>query len=207
MKVGIVNYGMGNLGSVRRAFEDLGASVFVATHPSALHDADRIVLPGVGAFSHGMAKLQAGGWCAVLRELVSDRQRPLLGICLGMQMLASRGDEGGDHPGLSLIEGQVRHLDTLGCQMRVPHVGWNDISFAASEPLFAHVPQGSDFYFVHSFAFVADDPSDVVARTDYGVPVVAAVRRRHVFGTQFHPEKSSKAGRQLLRNFLDYVPC
>ena len=207
MKVGIVNYGMGNLGSVRRAFEDLGASVFVATHPSTLHDADRIVLPGVGAFSHGMAKLLSGGWGPVLRELVDDHQRPLLGICLGMQMLASRGDEGGDRPGLALIAGRVQHLEALGCKLRVPHVGWNDISFAASESLFTHVPKGSDFYFVHSFAFVADEPGDVIAHTAYGVPVVAAVRRRNVFGTQFHPEKSSKAGRQLLRNFLDYAPC
>lgn len=207
MKVGIINYGMGNLGSVRRAFQDLGASVFVAKHPSVLHDADRIVLPGVGAFSQGMAKLQAAGWCPVLRELVNEHHRPLLGICLGMQMLAGRGDEGGDRPGLAFIAGQVRHLEALGCSLRVPHVGWNDVSFAAGEPLFAHVPQGSDFYFVHSFAFVADRPGDVIAHTGYGVPVAAAVRSRHVFGTQFHPEKSSKAGRQLLRNFLDYVPC
>lgn len=207
MKVGIVNYGMGNLGSVRRAFEDLGPQVFVATHPAALYEADRIVLPGVGAFSQGMDRLQAGGWCEVLRALAQDQQRPLLGICLGMQMLATTGDEGGGHPGLSLIGGRIRRLDVLGCELRIPHIGWNDLTFAGNDPLFARIPQGSDFYFVHSFAFDAHDESDVIARTDYGVPIVAAVRHRHVFGTQFHPEKSSKAGRQVLQNFLDYPSC
>lgn len=207
MKVAIVNYGMGNLGSVRRAFEDLGAQTLIAEHPAALYEADRIVLPGVGAFSEGMSRLRAGGWTGALDRLVRDDGRPLLGICLGMQMLADSGDEGGGGPGLGLIDGEVLRLDALGCQLRIPHVGWNELAFTDSEPLFDHIPQRSDFYFVHSYAFRTRRPEHVIATTDYGVPVVAAVRNRRVLGTQFHPEKSSKAGRQVLRNFLDLAPC
>ena len=207
MKVGIVNYGMGNLGSVRRAFDDLGATAFVAENPSALYDAHRIVLPGVGSFGEGMARLQSGGWVDALQRVAGEGSRPLLGICLGMQMLASEGAEGGQSRGLGLVKGSIRRLDTLGCTLRVPHVGWNEISFDGRDPLFAHIPQRADFYFVHSFAFVAAAESSVTGRADYGIPVVASVRRGAVFGTQFHPEKSSKAGRQLLRNFLDFKPC
>lgn len=207
MKVALVNYGMGNLASVARALEDLGASVLEAQHPAALFDADRIVLPGVGAFTQGMQRLEHAGWPEALQRSVAEDGRPLLGICLGMQMLAAEGDEGGPRPGLGFLGGRIRRLDALGCSLRVPHVGWNDARHAEGEPLFAHIGQGADFYFVHSYAFDAADRAEVVAWTDYGIPVAAAVHRGHVFGTQFHPEKSSKAGRQLLRNFLDYAPC
>lgn len=210
MKVGIVNYGMGNLGSVRRALEDLGAQAFIADHPGALYEADRVVLPGVGAFLEGMTRLRDGGWADALHKLNWDHRRPLLGICLGMQMLASRGEEGGGTPGLGFVEGDVVRLDSLGCRLRIPHVGWNDLCYgagAAARALFAHIPQRSDFYFVHSYAFHARREADVAATTDYSVPIVAAIGQGNVFGTQFHPEKSSKVGRQLLRNFLDYVPC
>jgi glutamine amidotransferase len=207
VNVGIVNYGMGNLGSVRRALEDLGQSAFIAEHPAALFDAQRIVLPGVGSFNEGMARLREGGWVELIRRLVLNERKPLLGICLGMQMLADHGEEGGGSAGLALIGGRVRRLDALGCTLRIPHVGWNDVTLPADDPLFGHVPQHSDFYFVHSYALEATRPAEVIASTSYGVDVVAAVRAGNTFGTQFHPEKSSKAGRQLLRNFLDYVPC
>jgi imidazole glycerol-phosphate synthase subunit HisH len=207
MKVAIVNYGMGNLGSVRRALQDLGADAFVAEHPLALFEANRIVLPGVGAFSEGMARLQGGGWVEAIRRCVRDDRKPLLGVCLGMQMLASEGEEGGLNPGLDLIAGRVQRLDTLGCTLRVPHVGWNDVSFTRADPLFAHLPQHSDFYFVHSYAVAAARSQDVLAQTSYGVTFAAVIRSENVFGTQFHPEKSSRAGRQLLRNFMDFVAC
>jgi glutamine amidotransferase len=207
VKVGIVNYGMGNLASVRKALEDLGAAVVVADRPAALLDCNRLVLPGVGAFGEGMARLHGGGWLPALRAWVADEGRPLLGICLGMQMLATEGTEGGRSAGLGLVEGTIRRLDELGCRLRVPHVGWNALDADVNDPLFAHIPQASDFYFVHSYAFDGAASGTVIARTDYGVQVTAAVRRGNVFGTQFHPEKSSKAGRQLLRNFLDHVPA
>lgn len=207
MKVAIINYGMGNLGSVRRALDDLGVDVFIAEHPSALFEANRFVLPGVGSFSEGMRRLRAGGWIDPMRRLVQVERRPLLGICLGMQMLAVAGDEGGTDEGLGFLDGRVRRLDELGCALRIPHVGWNDVTFPAGEPLFAHVPQHTDFYFVHSYAVETTHAKDISASTVYGTQVVAAVRHGDVFGTQFHPEKSSRAGRQVLRNFLDYMPC
>lgn len=207
MKVGIVSYGMGNLGSVRRALEDLGVAPFVAEHPAALFEANRIVLPGVGAFAEGMAHLRAGGWVGALHHQVREAGKPLLGICLGMQVLADGGDEGGPADGLALVPGRVRRLDALGCALRIPHVGWNDVAFAAGDPLFRDVAQATDFYFVHSFAFDAARPDDVCASTEYGVRLTAAVHAGNVFGVQFHPEKSSRAGRRLLRNFLEYVPC
>ena len=206
MTVAIVSYGVNNIGSVRRALVDLGADVVLAEHHDALAGADRVVLPGVGAFGEAMDRLRAGGWVDGLRQLVSQG-RPLLGICLGMQMLADSSDENGAHEGLGLIAGRVRRLDALGCSLRIPHVGWNDVEFDRASPLFEGIPQGTDFYFVHSYAFEAGLPDTVRATTAYDVPLVASVQREHVFGTQFHPEKSSRAGRQVLKNFLDYGRC
>ena len=207
MKVAIVNYGMGNLASVRRAFEDIGAEAFIADHPTTLYDANRIVLPGVGAFSQGMQSLQASGWVEALRDVVTRQGKPLLGICLGMQMLATRGEEGGGARGLDLVPGVVRHLGELGCTLRLPHVGWNEVSFRGADPFLGNIPDGSDFYFVHSYALVTESSEHVLATSPYGCDLTAVVRRGNVFGCQFHPEKSSKAGRQLLRNFMSHVPC
>jgi len=207
MKVALVNYGMGNIGSVRRSLEDLGAGVIIAEHPSMLGEADRIVLPGVGAFGEGMERLRTGGWIDVLEQQVAEAGKPLLGICLGMQMLSSSSEENGFNKGLNFIPGRVRRLDKLGCSLRIPHVGWNEVISRPEAPLFAHIPQTMDFYFVHSYAFEVDDPCNVVATTTYSMTITAAVCKRHVFGTQFHPEKSSKAGRLVLKNFLKVSPC
>ena len=201
MKVGIVNFGMGNLGSVRRALEDLDVGVVIADRPEALGDVDRMVLPGVGAFGEAMARLRASGWEEALHRQVSEQGKVLLGICLGMQMLGESSDENGLTSGLGFIPGRVRRLDTLGCELRIPHVGWNEVRFTDGARLFAGIPQGVDFYFVHSFAL---DPAaeGVCATASYGSTMAAAVDRGRVLGTQFHPEKSSAAGRQILRNFL-----
>jgi glutamine amidotransferase len=207
MKVAIINYGMGNLSSVRRAFEDIGAEAIIANHPSALYEANRVVLPGVGAFAEGMAHLRNRGWDSALHDVVLGQHKPLLGICLGMQMLATRGYEGGLTPGLDLIPGQVRRLDTLGCKLRIPHVGWNEVRYRVDDDLFQKIPDASDFYFVHSYAFVPAIDEHLIATVPYGPDIAAAVRNGHVFGCQFHPEKSSKAGRQLLKNFMSYSPC
>lgn len=202
MNVGIVNYGMGNLASVQRALDDIGVPSFVAATPPALFEADRVILPGVGAFNQGMQRLTERGWVEALHRLAREEGRPLLGICLGMQMLGTDSDEGGLTAGLGFIDGHVRRLDSLGCTLRVPHVGWNETLHTPDDSLFGHIPQSSDFYFVHSYALAPSREEDIIARTDYGVPVCAAVKHGNVFGTQFHPEKSSRAGLQLLRNFL-----
>lgn len=211
MKVAIIDYGMGNLGSVRRALEQLGAEADIADDPAQLDNADRIILPGVGSFADGMRHLQRDGWSEALLRLAGEG-RPLLGICLGMQLLASAGSEHGEHAGLGLVPGRVVHLDTMGCQERIPHVGWNDIRVCPREgnpaaALFDGIGDGTDFYFVHSFAFQAEQAGDVLAQVQYGIPVTAAVGRGRVMGTQFHPEKSSRAGFRILQNFLEYQAC
>jgi len=207
MRVAIVNYGMGNLASVRRAFEDIGSDAYIADRPAAIGNANRLVLPGVGAFSDGMQSLRENGWVDGLRATVLEKKLPLLGICLGMQMLASRSYEGGVTEGLDLVPGEVRRLDTLGCDLRIPHVGWNEVRFRTSDAIGDRIPDGSDFYFVHSYGLVPEHEEHLLATAPYGCDVTAVVRNGNVFGCQFHPEKSSRAGRQLLRNFMSYVSC
>lgn len=214
MKVGVLDYGVGNLGSVLKAVEALGVSPVLVDQAGDMARCDRLILPGVGNFIDCAERLTAGGWVDALREAVLEKKRPLLGVCVGMQLLADVGLEGAGPdnpdgtPGLGFIPGRVEHLSTSGCTLRLPHVGWNSIRNASPrDALFTGIPDGTDFYFVHSYAFVPEAADDVVATTDYGATVTAAVRRGNVWGTQFHPEKSSKAGARLLRNFLQAEPC
>lgn len=206
MNVGVVNYGMGNLASVQKAVETLGHAALVTDNPPDLLNCHRIILPGVGAFAEGMDRLAAQGWPDAIHRAV-DGGRPLLGICLGMQFLADRGNEGGERQGLGLIAGEIVSLRTMGCGERVPHVGWNETRTTGADPLFEGLPEATDFYFVHSFAMRPAHEEDVLATTLYGCKVTAAVRRARVWGTQFHPEKSSKAGLRLLRNFIELGEC
>lgn len=203
MNVGIVNYGMGNLASVYRAVETIGYRPYIADYAPDLRRAARIILPGVGAFGEGMMRLEKAGWVEEIKRLVGEEKRPLLGICLGMQFLADRGTEGGERPGLGFIGGSVDAFVDIGCARRVPHIGWNEMHIARNDPLFDAIPDKTDFYFVHSYCFVADDAASVIGTAQYGCDFAAAVRRDNIWGTQFHPEKSSKAGLQLLRNFIE----
>lgn len=212
MKVGVIDYGVGNLGSVMRALEELRVAPALINRPVDMHSADCLILPGVGNFADCARLLQAAGWDEALREEVIGYRRPLLGICVGMQLLADASAEGAeagnDTPGLGLIPGRVEHLRTLGCGLRVPHVGWNAITRRqAADTLFDGIPDGTDFYFVHSYAYLPKDPANILATVDYGAPIPAAVRSGHVWGTQFHPEKSSRAGFRLLRNFIEGPAC
>lgn len=214
MRVGVIDYGVGNLGSVCRALEELKVTAVLVDRAVDLHGADCLVLPGVGNFSECMQRIVSGGWAAALQEEVVGFNRPLLGICLGMQLLADFGTEGAagtgrtQTPGLGFIPGRVEHLRDLGCDRRVPHVGWNSLHSRASPAgLCEGIADGTDFYFVHSYAMVVDDPADLVATTEHGIEITAAIHRGNVWGTQFHPEKSSRAGFRLLRNFLMGRQC
>lgn len=201
MNTVIVDYGMGNLGSVRRALEECGAKPRVSSEPAELEGAAFVVLPGVGAFGDGMRHLAARGLDAAIRKAAAAGT-PVLGICLGMQLLADRGFEGGENKGLGLISGEVRRLVPDVPGIRIPHVGWNEVSPRAGSALFEGIPGRSDFYFVHSYAFRPARAEDAAATTPYCGGFVSAVARENVFGVQFHPEKSSKRGFMLLRNFL-----
>jgi glutamine amidotransferase len=200
----VVDYGMGNLPSVARALEECGADVEVSDDPSAIKRAERLVLPGVGAFADASRNLIDRGWIEPLRKAVQEERLPLLGICLGMQLLGDGGDEGGEAAGLGLIPGRVHHLVAATAGERIPHVGWNELYPAKLSRILDGVPSGCDFYFVHSFHFIPTSPADILATTPYCGSFVAAVEHENIVGCQFHPEKSSRMGRHLLRNFLRF---
>ena len=177
-----------------------------------MHAADCLILPGVGNFADCVRMLEAGQWITALKEEVEGYKKPLLGVCVGMQLLADSSTEGAVNGepvmGLGFVPGQVQHLTAMGCQFRVPHVGWNTVnSVQAQDQLFHGIPPDTDFYFVHSYAFEAKNAEDVIATAAHGITVTAAVRRGHVWGTQFHPEKSSKAGFKVLKNFIEGPSC
>ena len=214
MTVAIVDYGSGNLRSAARAFERAaresghGGGVAVSAEPAAVAAAERIVLPGVGAFADCMAGL-AGipGMVEALDEAVRRRGRPFFGICVGMQLLATSGVEYGRHAGLAWLPGEVVRLQPSDPALKVPLMGWNDLAFRhGGHPLFDGMAEGTYVYFVHSYRFVPADPAAVLAEVDYGGPIVAAVHRDNMVGTQFHPEKSQAAGQQIIRNFLTWRP-
>lgn len=209
-RIAIVDYGMGNLLSVRRAFEHCGATVTVTPDPDAVRSADKVVLPGVGAFSNGMSELRRLGLDAALQD-VAQNGTPLLGICLGMQMLLDESEEFGVTSGLGLIPGRVipvPRLSAEGRQHKIPHIGWNALVLPDSletwngGPLRDLIP-GDAVYFVHSFMAQPADSTHLIANCLYdGIPVSAAILRNNVFGCQFHPEKSGAVGLTILRRFL-----
>lgn len=194
--IAIVDYGVGNLKSVSNALAYLGESSRITGDPRELEGARAIILPGVGAFPDAADKLRASGLDRAVLE--QGEKKPVLGICLGMQLLLERGEEVRPCPGLGAVRGRVARIPT---QLKLPHIGWNSLTFPNPSPLFAGVEPGSYVYFVHSFCAVASDPDDVIAQTDYGVPVTAAVGKGNVYGCQFHPEKSGEVGLQILKNF------
>jgi len=201
-QIAILDYRMGNLRSVEKGLAAAGVTgVVVTDDPRVLARARGIVLPGVGAFRDAAANLASSG----LRETLLERVAagvPLLGICLGMQLLATVGLEDGEWEGLGLVPGTVRRIEG---DVKVPHIGWNTVTYPQPSPLFASVPEGSAFYFVHGYHFVPDDSASITGMTDYGSPLAAAVRAGNVYGVQFHPEKSSACGLALLRDFSTIV--
>lgn len=201
IRVAIVDYGMGNLDSVARATEECGGSPVITASEEEIARAPAVILPGVGAFAKGMERIRERSLDQILDTHVRRRGVPLLGLCLGMHLLAARGDEGGETAGLGWIDGEVSRLPSEN-GLRVPHVGWNEVHHESSSPLLAGIESGRDFYFVHSYRLVCREPAHVVATTPYGSSFTSIVQAENVYGVQFHPEKSQRAGFQLLRNFL-----
>jgi glutamine amidotransferase len=211
LKVGIINYGVGNLSSVGRALEEIRATPIRVDRALDLHRADALILPGVGSFAQCKQILDRDGWTQAIQDEVNGYGKPLLGICLGMQLLADSGEEGAtdgqETLGLGFIPGRVVSLRKLGCKARLPHVGWNSISPLQENSLLAGVPENTDFYFVHSYGLLTKTPGTCVAVTNYGLNVVAVINHGKVWGTQFHPEKSSQAGLKVLYNFVRIDEC
>lgn len=202
--LGIVDAGSGNLRSVVNAFVAIGCAPRVIDNPADLSGARRVVLPGVGAFRDGMQKLTEGGWVSPLDEHVRQRGRPLMGLCLGMQLLATLGTEHGEHPGLGWIDATVDRITSEDRSIRVPHMGWNDVTFDDDDCLYAGLASPATFYFVHSYVMRLRDPSLMNGECTYHAPFAASVAQGNVVATQFHPEKSQGAGLRVLTNFLDW---
>ncbi len=202
--ISIVDYGLGNVQAIANIYRRLNIPVCVACSTAQLSDAEKIVLPGVGAFDWAMTRLSDSGMRDRLDDLVMRERRDVLGICVGMQMLATRSDEG-QLAGLGWIDGDVKILggEVASGKMHLPHMGWNDVLPSTSDCLFKGLGAGGRFYFLHSYYFAARDERDVLATADYGGPFACSVRRQNVFGVQFHPEKSHGWGIELLKNFAE----
>jgi len=205
-KIVIIDYGISNLTSVANAFSYLGEKTIISNKAQDIKDAEKIILPGVGAFGDGMKNLKELGLIEVLNEEVIKNGKPLLGLCLGMQLLADEGEEGGLIKGLGYIQGKVKKLEPKDKNLRVPHIGWNDVFLKKDCPLLSGLKEYEDFYFVHSYHLVPEE--DVTVGTcEYGEKFVAVVQKNNIFATQFHPEKSQRPGLKILKNFIKYKKC
>ena len=200
--IGVIDYGLGNLRSVHGAVERLGFTCEVSADADVLRRADKLILPGVGAFGDGMRNLHERNLVAPLTEMVQGIKIPILGICLGFQLLAQSSTEFGEHLGFGWIPGNVTRLTPSDPDLRVPHVGWNEFKRTRDCILFDDVPNDALFYYVHSF-HLETEPNVEVGTCPYGQPVTAAIQQANVFGTQFHPEKSQRHGMTVLKNFLE----
>ena len=203
----IIDYGAGNLKSVYNAFENIGYTPVVTSDSETLKKASAIVLPGVGAFGKGMEALKSRNLIEALAEEVLVKKKPYLGICLGMQFLADRSEEIGDHKGLGWLTGQVKLIKPKDQKYKIPHMGWNDINIKIKNPLFDGLKEEPVFYFVHSYYLdISDDQNNIVSSTCWhGAHLTSSVQKENIFGVQFHPEKSQQVGLHLLKNFINLV--
>lgn len=201
--IAIIDYGVGNLFSLKCSFESIGADICVTSDPEVISKADRIILPGVGAFEDAARKLRESGLDKVIKKECAQG-KPLLGICLGMQLLFERSFEYGEYEGLGLIKGSIRPIsDVIDPELKIPHIGWNALNFGEKkDELFKYLKEGDFVYFVHSY-YGADCDESVIATTEYSAKLTAAVRNKNVCGVQFHPEKSEKAGLSILKAFCE----
>ena len=200
--IGIIDYGLGNVSAFLSVYKRLNIPASVVRSPNELEGAERLILPGVGAFDHAMELLQRSGMHESLEDLVLNRRIPILGVCVGMQIMAERSEEG-VKPGLGWIRASVRKLGGVDNKspLRLPHMGWNDVVAVASSTLFTGLERDSHFYFLHSYYFNCEDSGETLAETDYGLRFTCAVHSGNIYGVQFHPEKSHDYGTRLLRNF------
>ncbi|MFZ5806830.1 MAG: imidazole glycerol phosphate synthase subunit HisH [Verrucomicrobiota bacterium] len=200
MKIAVIDYGMGNIGSVQNALKEIGAQSALVQRPEDVKKFDRIILPGVGAFGDAMRILRKHGLDTALTQAVK-KGAPLLGVCLGMQLICSTSEEGGSHRGLNWIQAKVVRLKSKP-GVKIPHIGWNGIFFQKKSPLIEGIPDKSDFYFVHSYHVVCKNKNDVLATCEHGQTFTAMIAHENIYAAQFHPEKSQREGLKILTNFL-----
>lgn len=202
-RISIINYGLGNLRSVENAVKNLNFDCQIINNPNDIDNSDKIILPGVGSFKTAMKLLNDKDWTNKIKVNVLEKGKKILGICLGMQLLGTQSEEFGLTRGFNFIEGEIKYLKNIGCKKNLPQIGWNSISIKQKHNYLNGIPDNTDFYFVNSLVFQAENQSNIIAKTNYGVSFPSIVAKENIFGTQFHPEKSSKAGLKLLENFLN----
>ncbi|MEW6055171.1 MAG: imidazole glycerol phosphate synthase subunit HisH [Bdellovibrionota bacterium] len=202
-RIVLLDTGIGNIQSVANVLEYIGAHFWVSDKIEDLSKADKIIFPGVGTYGNAIKRMKEKGLFEPLKHAMNVDQKPSLGICVGMQVLSEIGYEFGEHQGLGIIPGSVKRLQTADRKLRLPHVGWNDVSLNKDSALFKDIEQGASFYFLHSYYFEPSDRSNISCTVDYGQRFTAAIERGNVFGVQFHPEKSQGPGIQLFKNFVE----
>ena len=201
-KIAIVDYGMGNLSSVHKKVQRLNAHPFVTSDPGELLTADKIILPGVGHFRKAMNNLEELKLLPILNEIVIDKKIPILGICLGMQLMARHSDEGNVN-GIGWIDADIKHFSIRDkLSFKVPHMGWNQVKFMKESALLKGIPEFSEFYFVHSYHLIVNDQSVSLTETEYEYPFISAIEKENIYGVQYHPEKSHESGEKMLQNFI-----
>lgn len=198
----IIDYGLGNLASVAKAFKKAGAEIIISSHNNQISKADHLVLPGQGAFADGINNIRKLKLDKIIYQQVLKNKKPILGICLGMQLMADIGHENGIHRGLGLIAGETIKIKPSD-NIRLPHIGWDNVDLVKKSPLFSEIPNGSDFYFLHSYHLAPSNKSFVSATCDYGQEFAVAIQKDNIFSTLFHPEKSQELGLQIIKNFLE----
>ena len=202
-KVAIINYGIGNIRSLYNSLKKLNVEVEIIVNPELIYKFNKVFLPGVGSYKDAIQLIKKTGWEKSIKDFSSNKNKKLFGVCVGMQILSTYGYEHGKSDGLDIIKGDVEHMYKQGCNLKLPHIGWNSIKILNKSLITENLPNDSDFYFVNSYSFKIVNSDQLIATTKYGIEFPSIINKDNVFGTQFHPEKSSNVGMQILKNFID----
>lgn len=203
IKVAIINYGIGNIRSLYNSLKKIEIEAEIITDPETIYKFDKVFLPGVGSYKDAIEKIKKIGWDKAIKNFLSNQNKSLFGICVGMQILSTYGYEHGISNGLDIIKGEILRMDEHGCELKLPHIGWNNIKVLNKNLLTENLNNEDNFYFVNSYSFKTVNSNELIATTSYGIEFPSIINKQNVFGTQFHPEKSSKAGIQILKNFIN----
>ena len=203
IRVAIINYGIGNIRSLYNSLKRIEVEAEIITDPDSINKFDKIFLPGVGSYKDAIEKIKNIGWDKAIKNFSSNQNKSLFGICVGMQILSTCGYEYGKSNGLNIIKGEVLKMNKLGCDLKLPHIGWYNVKILNQNLITENLSNEANFYFVNSYSFKIDNSKELIATTSYGIEFPSIINKQNVFGTQFHPEKSSKAGMQILKNFIN----